>query len=81
MTESNATPSDTTTLQWRVGHAPGRLPLLGHAVPLRRRPLEFLTSLNSVGDLVELQLGHRSAYMVTHPRLIHQVLADPVLYD
>ncbi|MBB1256051.1 cytochrome P450, partial [Streptomyces sp. OF3] len=43
----------------RVGAAPGALPLLGHALPLRLRPLAFLASLPAHGDLVRVRLGPR----------------------
>ncbi|MGK5629407.1 cytochrome P450 [Streptomyces sp. URMC 123] len=66
---------------WRSVPAPGALPLLGHALTLRRRPLEFLASLPARGDLVEVRLGPRPAYVVCHPDLVHAVLADPRTYD
>ncbi|MFE4617006.1 cytochrome P450 [Streptomyces sp. NPDC056747] len=61
--------------------APGALPLLGHAVPLARRPLEFLTGLPRHGDLVEVRLGRRPAVMVCHPDLIKRVLLEPRTFD
>jgi len=66
---------------WRVGMAPGRLPLLGHLPALARRPLEFVASLREHGDLVELRLGRRRAYMVCHPDLVREVLLDSRTYD
>lgn len=65
----------------RKGRAPGRLPVLGHAIPLRRRPLEFLEGLPEHGDLVEIRLGPQPAYMACHPELVRQVLLDPRTYD
>jgi cyclooctat-9-en-7-ol 5-monooxygenase len=59
------------------GVAPGRLPVLGHAIPLRRRPLEFLAALPAHGDLVEVRLGPQRAYLACHPELVRQVLLDP----
>ncbi|GAB3644426.1 cytochrome P450 [Streptomyces sparsus] len=61
--------------------APGALPLLGHALPLRRAPLEFLASLPARGDLVEVRLGPRPAYLACHPDLVQQVLRDSRTYD
>ncbi|WP_327327747.1 cytochrome P450 [Streptomyces sp. NBC_01210] len=63
------------------GNAPGRLPVLGHAIPLRRRPLEFLAALPAHGDLVEIRLGPQRAYLACHPELVRQVLLDPRTYD
>ncbi|MFF3324894.1 cytochrome P450 [Streptomyces sp. NPDC002889] len=65
----------------RKGSAPGRLPVLGHAIPLRRRPLEFLAGLPAHGDLVEIRLGPQRAYMACHPELVRQILLDPRTYD
>ncbi|WP_406277919.1 cytochrome P450 [Streptomyces sp. NBC_00191] len=64
-----------------TGTAPGRLPVLGHAIPLLRQPLEFLTSLPAQGDLVEVRLGPRRAFMVCRPELVQQVLLDPRTFD
>jgi cytochrome P450 len=66
---------------WRVGMAPGRLPLVGHLPALARRPLEFVASLREHGDLVELRLGPQRAYMVCHPDLVREVLLDSRTYD
>jgi len=60
----------------RFGRAPGAWPLLGHVVALQRRPLALLDSLPAHGDLVEVRLGPRPAYVVCHPALARQVLTD-----
>lgn len=60
----------------RYGRAPGGLPLLGHFGALRRRPLDFLDSLPAHGDLVEIRLGPRPAFVLCHPELAHRVLTD-----
>jgi hypothetical protein len=60
----------------RFGRAPGAWPLLGHVVALQRRPLALLDSLPAQGDLVEIRLGPRPAYVVCHPDLARQVLTD-----
>lgn len=57
-----------------VPSAPGRLPLLGHAVPLWRRPLAFLKSLQDVGDLVRVDLGTTRVYFVTNAELTQELL-------
>lgn len=61
--------------------APKALPLIGHALPLRNNPLEFLGSLSSCADLVELRIGPRKVYLPTHPELVWQVLVDGKTYD
>jgi cytochrome P450 len=60
----------------RFGKAPGGWPLLGHFLALRRRPLEFLDSLPERGDLVQIRLGPRPAFVLCHPELAHRVLTD-----
>ncbi|MBB1245274.1 cytochrome P450, partial [Streptomyces durbertensis] len=65
----------------RVGTAPGALPLLGHALPLRLRPLAFLASLPAHGDLVRVRLGPRPAHLVCDPELVRQVLRDSRTFD
>ncbi|MEH1128142.1 cytochrome P450 [Micromonospora sp. CPCC 206061] len=54
--------------------APDRLPLLGHALALRRRPLDFLQSVRRLGDVVRVYLGPRPAYVVNDPELVRHVL-------
>ncbi|GGX72647.1 cytochrome P450 [Streptomyces hiroshimensis] len=63
------------------GTAPGALPLVGHAWPLMRRPLDFLRSLPAHGDLVEIRLGSVPAYVPCHPGLLRQVLFDDRTFD
>jgi cytochrome P450 len=57
-----------------VPTAPGRLPLLGHALSLCRRPLDFIQSLSPVGGIVRVYLGTWPIYFLTDPALVHQVL-------
>ncbi|MCF6522294.1 cytochrome P450 [Streptomyces sp. JJ36] len=57
-----------------VPHAPGRLPLLGHAWPLMRDPLNFVKSLRESGDLVRVDLGGLPVVFVTNASLVHEVL-------
>jgi hypothetical protein len=54
---------------------PGRVPLLGHTVPLLRDPLEFFTSLPAHGDVVKIRLGPLPVHVITTPELAWQVLA------
>jgi cytochrome P450 len=65
----------------RFGRAPGAWPLLGHVVGLQRRPLRLLDSLPAYGDLVEIRLGPRRAYVVCHPDLARKVLTDFATFD
>jgi pentalenene oxygenase len=43
---------------------------------LLRRPLELLDSLPAYGDLVEIKVGLRPAFVVCHPDLARHVLTD-----
>lgn len=54
--------------------APGRLPLLGHALGLLRAPLTTLARARQLGEVVRLQLGPLPAYLVNSPELIQQIL-------
>ncbi|MCJ0873244.1 cytochrome P450 [Streptomyces sp. AP-93] len=55
---------------------PGAWPLLGHALPLVRRPLSFVTALARSGDVVRIRLGPLPVYAVTDPALVHRVLVS-----
>ncbi len=61
--------------------APGAVPLLGHALPLFRDPIGFLTSLPTHGDLLRLRLGVIDAVAVCSPELTRQVLRDDRTFD
>ncbi|MFE4211319.1 cytochrome P450, partial [Streptomyces goshikiensis] len=56
--------------------APGRLPLLGHALPLWREPIAFLESLRQYGDVVRLDIGTWPVHMLTNPDHVHAVLVQ-----
>ncbi|MEU8489519.1 cytochrome P450 [Streptomyces sp. NPDC048641] len=58
--------------------APGRLPLIGHAHQLARRPLDFMDSLRRQGSVVRILLGPTPAYVVTDPSVTRQVLVTDV---
>ncbi|WP_263247581.1 cytochrome P450 [Saccharopolyspora rosea] len=66
---------------WTVADAPRRLPVLGHSVPLRRAPLEFLSSLSERGDLVRLRLGGKDIHLACHHELVDRILKDPRTFD
>jgi cyclooctatin synthase len=57
-----------------VVEAPGRWPVLGHAVPFARKPLEFLVAQRSCGSVVRVRLGVRDAYVVNDPECLRQLL-------
>ncbi|MFF7888157.1 cytochrome P450 [Streptomyces sp. NPDC020794] len=61
--------------------APGALPLLGHTLPLLRRPLPFLASLPASGDLVTIRFGPQRVYVTCSPELTQQVLLDDRTFD
>jgi cytochrome P450 len=56
--------------------APGRLPLLGHLVPLAAMPLRYVPSLHRHGPVVRLYFGRRPVYLLTSPSLIRALLVD-----
>ncbi|WP_432166890.1 cytochrome P450 [Streptomyces sp. bgisy031] len=58
--------------------APGRLPLIGHAHQLARRPLDFMDSLRRQGRVVRILLGPTPAYVVTDPAVTRTVLVTDV---
>jgi len=57
-----------------VSEAPGKVPLIGHVLALRRNPLDFLYSLRKYGDIVRIALGPWPVYVLTDPTLVHQML-------
>ncbi|MFI2370336.1 cytochrome P450 [Streptomyces sp. NPDC018833] len=54
--------------------APGRLPVLGHVLQLWRRPIAFLESLRTYGDVVRLDVATWPVHVLTSPELIQTVL-------
>ncbi|MFZ3469768.1 cytochrome P450 [Streptomyces sp. 4.24] len=76
---SHAPAADTR--DWTVAKAPGAVPLLGHTLALWKDPLGFLASLPAHGDLVELRLGPKRAYLACHPDLVRHVLLSPRTFD
>ncbi|MEU6554401.1 cytochrome P450 [Streptomyces sp. NPDC046915] len=55
---------------------PGGLPLLGHVIPLLRRPLEFMDSLRDHGPVVRIRLGRLTVYVVTDGELTTEMLTS-----
>ncbi|MEW9553253.1 cytochrome P450 [Nonomuraea sp. NPDC050783] len=58
----------------RPPDVPGAWPLLGHLVPVLRRPLEFLPAVAGFGDVVKVRFGRLPVYVVTHPDTVRAVL-------
>jgi cytochrome P450 len=54
--------------------AVGRLPVLGHLLPLARDPMGFLQAVRAQGDVVVFHLGPRPVYQVNSAELIREVL-------
>lgn len=54
--------------------APGRLPLIGHALPLMRDRLAFLQDLRSHGPIVRITIGPKEVTVVNAPALIQEML-------
>lgn len=73
--------ADSDVVVLRAGRAPGAWPGLGHVPALMRQPLRLLGSLPEYGDLVEIRLGRRPAFVLCHPHLARQVLTDFRTYD
>ncbi len=62
------------TTKTRPATLPRPLPLVGHALRFRRRPLEFIESLRPLGDIVTIRLGVKPAYIVNSPDLLRRIL-------
>ncbi|MFI1106135.1 cytochrome P450 [Streptomyces melanogenes] len=61
--------------------APRAVPLLGHAIPLLRDPLGFMSSLPAHGPLVTIVLGPRPAVVACDPAVTNAVLRDGHTFD
>lgn len=55
-------------------YAPGRLPLIGHAVPLMRDRLAFLQGLREHGPIVRTTIGPKTLTVINSPELIQEML-------
>lgn len=53
---------------------PGRLPLVGHAVPLRRDPLRFLCGLRQRGPVTKIYIGPRPVHVINSPEQVRELL-------
>lgn len=54
--------------------ARGRLPLVGHLVPLILQRVKFMQALRPQGDIVRIQLGSLPVYVLNSLELTHRVL-------
>ncbi|MGW9208882.1 cytochrome P450 [Embleya sp. NPDC055664] len=80
MTTAPHPPRDPAPIA-RAGRAPGAWPVAGHLPHLLRAPLRFLDSLPAHGDLVEIRLGPRPAFVLCHPEIARQVMSDGRTFD
>lgn len=65
-----------TTAVAAVRTARGRVPLLGHALWLAMRRVDYLQSLRADGDAVLIHLGSLPVYVLNAPELIHAMLVE-----
>ncbi|MEV0621700.1 cytochrome P450 [Nonomuraea sp. NPDC050404] len=49
-------------------------PFIGHAWSLLRSPFAFFDALGARGDVVRMDIGRTSIYMLTRPELVHAIL-------
>lgn len=61
-------------------YAPGRVPLLGHAIPLVRDRLAFLQSLREHGPIVRFSAGPKTVTVVNSPDLLVEMLTSKSKY-
>ncbi|MEY9836640.1 cytochrome P450 [Streptacidiphilus sp. EB103A] len=71
----------TTTAPRNIPVAPGAVPGLGHALPMLRDPLGFLTRLPEHGDVVRLRLGPAHVLVVCDPDLFHEVMLNSRVFE
>ncbi len=58
--------------QWT---SPAALPFVGHLLQFKQDPLKLLNEVRRHGDLVSLQFGPKTVFVVNHPDLIEDVLS------
>ncbi|MFF4827748.1 cytochrome P450 [Streptomyces sp. NPDC001312] len=57
-------------------YAPGRVPLIGHAVPLARDRLAFLQRLREHGPIVRISIGPKTVTVINSPDLLQEMLTS-----
>ena len=72
---------DASSKSYKISVAPRALPLIGHIAELRKKPLNFFSSLSEHGDLVEVRFGPYRVYAVCHPDLAQHMLFNPRIFD
>ncbi|TXL89517.1 cytochrome P450 [Streptomyces sp. IB2014 016-6] len=65
-----------TTSRYVPPIAPGKLPLIGHAVPLIKDRLAFIQSLRAHGPIVRITVGPKTMTVVNSTELIHKMLTS-----
>ncbi|WP_051342199.1 cytochrome P450 [Pseudonocardia spinosispora] len=70
-----------TNSHYKIGDAPGRVPILGNAIQIFREPLTYLPTLRHHGDLVRVKLGRDIAYMAVSHDVVQEVLHNPHAFD
>jgi cytochrome P450 len=60
--------------------APGRVPALGHAMRMKRRPGDFMLSLQSGDPVTMVKLGRKLMYVVNDPELIRELQRNTRIY-
>ncbi|BFO18512.1 hypothetical protein SHKM778_49000 [Streptomyces sp. KM77-8] len=55
-------------------YAPGRVPLIGHVVPLARDRLAFLQGLRAHGPIVRFSIGPKTVTVINSPELLQEML-------
>ncbi|MFE3651419.1 cytochrome P450 [Streptomyces sp. NPDC059152] len=58
----------------RAPFAPGRVPLMGHALALHRDGLRFLCELRNHGPVTRISIGPRPVHVVNTPEVIRELL-------
>ncbi|ANY07337.1 cytochrome P450 [Pseudonocardia sp. HH130630-07] len=66
---------------YRLGEAPGRMPLVGNALKIFSDPLNYLPALREQGDVVRVKLGPDTAYMAVTHDVVQEVLHNPRIFD
>lgn len=56
--------------------APGKLPLIGHALPLVKDRLAFIQRVRTYGPAVRIAVGPKTMTVVNSPDLIHKMLTS-----
>lgn len=69
------------TIGSTIPSAPGELPVLGHAVRLRRDPVGFLESFPEHSDLVRYRVGPKELVMVCDADLTQKMLTNDRTFD